>query len=108
MEVPDKLVLGMYVVYFLCNLTLVLQIVIYWKKTEEQIRKNQVLFVCLTTVIGLIGRRVPIQRLQLDSIQSSVSLSFQTNASLANGTLYLVVEEPAIDALRMEVCAASR
>jgi singapore isolate B (sub-type 7) whole genome shotgun sequence assembly, scaffold_28 len=46
MEVPDKLVLGMYVVYFLCNLTLVLQIVIYWKKTEEQIRKNQVLFVC--------------------------------------------------------------
>lgn len=62
----------------------------------------------LTTVIGLIGRRVPIQRLQLDSIQSSVSLSFQTNASLANRTLYLVMEEPAIDALRMEVCAASR
>ena len=46
MEVPDKLVLGMYVVYFLCNLTLVLQIVIYGKKTEEQIRKKQVLFVC--------------------------------------------------------------
>ncbi|KAK8796077.1 hypothetical protein WA171_004041, partial [Blastocystis sp. BT1] len=39
MEVPDKLILAMYITYFLCNLTLVLQIIVYWKKTNALLRK---------------------------------------------------------------------
>ena len=42
MEVPDKLIMTMYIVYFLCNLTLVLQILFYWRKTNEILRKSMV------------------------------------------------------------------
>lgn len=34
MEVPDKLILFMFGSSFLCNLTLVLQILYYWKETN--------------------------------------------------------------------------
>lgn len=59
MEVPDKLILAMYVSSFTCNLVLVLQILLYhrvllvmnsyWKKTQIAIRK---LYVCLNLVLA--------------------------------------------------------
>ena len=48
MEVPDKLILAMYITYFLCNLTLVLQILVYWKKTNAILRK---FLICLDSII---------------------------------------------------------
>lgn len=38
MEVPDKLILFMFGSGFLCNLTLVLQILYYWKETNSVLK----------------------------------------------------------------------
>ena len=44
MEVPDKLILFMFTSSFLCNLTLVLQILYYWKQTNEVLSSSKVSF----------------------------------------------------------------
>lgn len=41
MEVPDKLILFMFMSGFLCNLTLVLQILYYWKQTNEVLSSSK-------------------------------------------------------------------
>ena len=41
MEVPDKLILFMFMSGFLCNLTLVLQILYYWKQTNEALSSSK-------------------------------------------------------------------
>ena len=40
-EVPDKLILFMFMSGFLCNLTLVLQILYYWKQTNEVLSSSK-------------------------------------------------------------------